>query len=92
MTIGSMKPGTFSPSRVTWVASVETTLPRMVKVFRGEAEALVTGWGEEWQPVGSRIACEAQADSFFDDNGCDARLQRGWVWRNEARRQRLRWG
>ena len=27
--IASMKPGTSSPSRVTWVASVETTLPEL---------------------------------------------------------------
>jgi hypothetical protein len=39
MTIGSIKPGTLSPSRVTWVASVPTILPRMVKVFCGVVEA-----------------------------------------------------
>src|ERR1700738_1569941 len=31
--MASIKPGTSSPSRVTWAPFVATTLPRMVKVF-----------------------------------------------------------
>jgi hypothetical protein len=39
--MASMKPGTFSPSRVTWFWSVPTTLPRIVKVFCGASSLAV---------------------------------------------------
>jgi hypothetical protein len=39
---------------VTWPALVETTLPRMAKLFCG-AEALAAGGGEEWQPASKVI-------------------------------------
>jgi len=39
----------------------------------------------------SRTACGARADSFFNDNGWDVRLWRGWFWSDEAGRQGWGW-